>query len=412
MIRPIVGIVASDRVVPKKADVVVIGGGIVGASAALALAERGLKVALCEKGRIAGEQSSRNWGWCRRMGRDPAELPLGIESLRLWSGLNERVAAETGFRRTGISYLAEKPREMAALERMHDDGRRHGVDTRLLSAEDAATLLPGLSRHVLGALYAPDDGRAEPALATPAIAAAARRLGAAIFTQCAVRGVETAGGRVASVITERGPIQTQAVLLAGGAWSRVFAGNAGVELPVLKLLSSVMRTLPLEGPPEIAVGNGEFGFRKRLDGGYTIAHRGASQAQITPDSFRLFWTFLPALMGQRRELRLRLDKMFFEELKTPRRWALDAKSPFEAVRVLDPEPSASILSEARAKLVRAFPAFAPMVEAERWGGVIDATPDGVPVISAIAHRPGLYVATGFSGHGFGIGPAQANSPPT
>jgi glycine/D-amino acid oxidase-like deaminating enzyme len=404
VIRPVADIVVSNEAVPREVDVVIVGGGIIGASTALVLAERGQKVALCEKGRIAGEQSSRNWGWVRRMGRDPAELPLGVESLRLWADLNERVGAETGFRTTGISYLAETPDEMDGLERMHADARRHGVDTRLLTPAAAAELLPGLSRSVLGALHAPDDGRAEPTLATAAITRAAQRLGASVLTQCAVRGVETTGGRVTGVVTERGPIRADAVLLAGGAWSRLFAGNAGFDLPVLKLLSSVFRTQPLDGPPELAVGNGEFGFRKRLDGGYTIAHRGASQAEITPDSFRLFWTFLPAFRGQRRELRLHLGKMFFEELKTPRRWALDAKSPFEAVRVLDPEPSASILSQARARLVRAFPAFAPMVEAERWAGVIDATPDGVPIISAVAHRPGLYVATGFSGHGFGIGP--------
>jgi glycine/D-amino acid oxidase-like deaminating enzyme len=83
---------------PAEVDVVVIGGGIIGASTALFLAERGVSVALCEKGRIAGEQSSRNWGWCRKMGRDLAEVPLAVESLRLWEGMNARTQAETGFR--------------------------------------------------------------------------------------------------------------------------------------------------------------------------------------------------------------------------------------------------------------------------------------------------------------------------
>lgn len=94
---------------PAKADVVVIGGGIVGASIALFLAERGVSVVLCEKGEIAGEQSSRNWGWCRKAGRDHAEIPLAIESLRLWEGMNARTNAETGFRQTGIVYLCDTP---------------------------------------------------------------------------------------------------------------------------------------------------------------------------------------------------------------------------------------------------------------------------------------------------------------
>src|SRR6478609_3672332 len=87
---------------PAKADVVVIGGGIVGASIALFLAERGVSVVLCEKGEIAGEQSSRNWGWCRKMGRDPREVPLATEALRLWNGMNQMIGAESGFRRSGI----------------------------------------------------------------------------------------------------------------------------------------------------------------------------------------------------------------------------------------------------------------------------------------------------------------------
>ena len=101
---------------PAEADVVVIGGGIVGASTALFLAERGVSVALCEKGTIAGEQSSRNWGWCRKMGRDLAEVPLAVESLRLWEGMNARTNAETGFRQTGIVYLCETANEAAKHE--------------------------------------------------------------------------------------------------------------------------------------------------------------------------------------------------------------------------------------------------------------------------------------------------------
>lgn len=74
------------------------------------------------------------------------------------------------------------------------------------------------------------------------------------------------------------------------------------------------------------------------------------------------------------------------------------------MRVLDPEPAAGILHEARRNLSAAFPAFARMEEAERWGGLIDVTPDAVPVISSAPQIPGLFIATGFSGHGFGLGP--------
>ena len=128
------------------------------------------------------------------------------------------------------------------------------------------------------------------------------------------------------------------VVLAGGAWSRLFCGNLGVELPQLKLLASVMRTGPVEGAPDRAAGADNFAFRKRFDGGYTIARRNANVAELNPDSFRLFFDFLPALVTQWHELRLRVGRSFLEEWRIPRRWALDAETPFETVRTLDPAP--------------------------------------------------------------------------
>src|SRR5580700_4337509 len=113
---PRVDPVASDEALPPQADVVIVGGGIIGTSAALFLAQKGVSVALCEKGHIAGEQSSRNWGWCRKMARDPREIPLVIESLRLWERMNETVEAETGFRTCGIMYLADSPEHLARQE--------------------------------------------------------------------------------------------------------------------------------------------------------------------------------------------------------------------------------------------------------------------------------------------------------
>lgn len=397
--------VASDPRPPNKTDVVVVGGGIIGVSAAYSLAKKGVSVALCEKGVIAGEQSSRNWGWCRVMNRDPAEIPLCLESLRMWGKINREVGAETGFRRAGIAYVCETPHQLAMHEAWLQRAREYQVNMRLLDAKMADSIFPELTRRWLGALISPDDGRAEPQLAVPAMAEAARRLGTCIVTTCAVRGVETSGGSISGVVTERGRIACNTVLVAGGAWSRLFCGAHGIEFPQLKVLASVLRTAPMPGLTECAVGAPDFAFHKRLDGGYTIAPRGEYLVPIVPETFKLFFKFLPAFIRDRQELRLRIGRPFLDELRTPRRWALDEPSPFEKVRVLDPEPSHSSLEKVEAKVVQAYPGFRGMKIVERWAGLVDATPDALPVISPIRSTPGFFLASGFSGHGFGIGPA-------
>jgi glycine/D-amino acid oxidase-like deaminating enzyme len=401
---PPVDLVRSDVELPERVTVVVVGGGIIGATTALFLAEKGVSVALVEKGRIGGEQSSRNWGWCRSMGRDIGEIPLALESLRLWRGMNERTGRETGYRQPGIVYLCETEKDVAAQEAWLEQARQHQVEARLLRGGELDAVMPGASANFVAGLHTPTDGRAEPMHAAPAIAEAARDHGARIFTSCAARGLDIHNGRVVGVITEKGRIRCNAAVLAGGAWSRLFAGAAGLDLPQLKVLGSVFRTKPLVGGPDITGAGNVFAFRKRLDGGYSIARRNANTAELTPDHFRLLTDFFPRLLASRHEIRLRLGKRTWEELRTARRWTMDQTTPFEAVRVLDPAPKQTVLREARTVLSRMFPAFAKMEVADSWAGLMDVTPDAVPVIDEVKQIPGFFIATGFSGHGFGIGP--------
>jgi glycine/D-amino acid oxidase-like deaminating enzyme len=170
------------------------------------------------------------------------------------------------------------------------------------------------------------------------------------------------------------------------------------------VLASVLRTTPLENGPEIATKTLGFSFRRRMDGGYTVATAGTTISQITPDTFRQFRRFLPSLKEYWGALRLRVDGSFVEELRTPRKWRPDEVTPFERTRILDPEPSQAILSKTIRDLRAAFPVFNTVSVAQTWGGMIDVTPDASPIIDALPGTPGLYVSTGFSGHGFGIGP--------
>jgi glycine/D-amino acid oxidase-like deaminating enzyme len=403
-VSPEVDSVATPNALPGPVDVVVIGGGIVGASTALFLQQKGLRVALCEKGVIAGEQSSRNWGWCRAMGRDAREIPLIQESLRIWRRMDGLVGHDVGFRTCGIAYPARTQAELGAHAPWLEHSEKHQLGSRILTADALRALMPGLAGDFAGALYTPGDGRAEPARAAPAIARAVIAGGGTVLTNCAVRAVETTAGRVSGVVTERGSIAAGAVVLAGGAWSRLFCGNMDLDLPQLKVLGSVLRTAPIAGGPEISAAGSDYGFRKRADGGYSLAHGGLSTFDITPDAFRLFSAFLPALKSERKGLKLRLSRQFLAKLRQKRRWAADTVSPFEETRILDPEPDAKLLAAAMAAFRRLHPAFADAREVQRWGGMIDVTPDAVPVISDIAALPGFFVATGFSGHGFGLGP--------
>ena len=194
-------------------------------------------------------------------------------------------------------------------------------------------------------------------------------------------------------------------MLAGGAWSRLFCGNAGIDLPQLKVLGSVFRTAPLER----RAGDRRRAARcSRSASGWMAAIRSRGATPTSPTSRRTrsacCCDYLPTLKQNYGEIRLRFGRRFLEEWRTTRRWSLDEATPFEAVRVLDPAPRQAVLAEARSVLSRCFPAFARMQVAESWGGLIDVTPDAVPVIGEVAAIPGFFLATGFSGHGFGIGP--------
>ena len=402
---PYVVPVHGDADLPDEVDVVVIGGGIVGSSTALELVESGLRVALCEKGGIGKEQSSRNWGWVRISRRDPREVPLMAEALRIWKSLDERTGRDTGYRRSGIMFTCATDAQYAEHERWNRNLEGYQLESRMVSAGEFAGLVPQNNIDLKGALYTAADGRAEPQKATPAIAEAARDRGAHVLTECAVRTIETAGGAICGVITERGAIKCKAVVLAGGAWSNLFAGNIGVDFPQLKVMNSVIRTRPLEGGPEQAIWHNDFAIRKRQDGGYTIASGHENIVNIVPKSFRYAKAFLPALRKEWRSLNFRFGWRFLDEARIPNRWSPDEPSPFEYNRVLDPVPSKRLGDRAMAAAKRAFPVLAQARIAQRWAGYIDVTPDAVPVISAIDKAPGFFVASGFSGHGFGIGPA-------
>lgn len=389
---------------PEQVDVVVIGGGIIGTSVAYELAKQGVAVALFEKGVIGGEQSGRNWGWVRQQNRDLYELPLAMCSLQRWEELGGEIGLDLGFRRSGILYGTQNEADVARWEKWGKQAKQLGFVSHLLSPKEAHERLGDQARWV-GGIWSPTDGRAEPSLAAPAIAVGAQKLGASVHQRCAVRGLDISAGRVSGVWTERGRVRASQVICCGGAWSSRFCKQYGIDLPSANILGTAFKTT---AAPEVIQGclsMPELCIRRRLDGSYTVAIPGRGQLDLAPQNIRYATKFYPMYRSKiAKKLKLRLNGSFFNGPEAAGRWSNDGVSPFEKIRVLDPAPDRQILNEALGSLVKAFPALEGIKIDHGWGGWIDTTPDLVPVIDEMPHVPGLFIASGFSGHGFGIGP--------
>lgn len=396
--------IATDTDLPQAADCVVIGGGIAGVCAAYWLARAGQSVVLLEKGRIGAEQSSRNWGWCRQQNRDARELPLSTRTLALWEEMSRDIGADLGFRRCGLLYLSNDSAEIEGWAAWGRFARAEGVDTRMLTATEAAERGRATGQGWLGGVWSPTDGTADPAVAAPRIAEGARRHGAVVVQGCAARGIERAAGAVSAVVTERGTIRTPCAVVAGGAWAGSFLHQIGIRFPQLSVRSSILSVAPgAEGLPA-ALHTAAVSVTRRGDGGHTLAISGRSNVDPTPNTFRDGPAFLPMFRRRWRSLAPGGRQGWAAEFETRRIWALDRETPMERHRILDPKPSARLIAETLRRARHLLPALQGVPVQAEWAGYIDSTPDGVPVIDADCGLPGLVLAAGLSGHGFGIGP--------
>ncbi|MEP2532807.1 FAD-dependent oxidoreductase [Shimia sp.] len=391
---------------PTEADVVIVGGGVIGVSTAYYLDRKGLRPVLLEKGRIAGEQSSRNWGWIRQQGRDLVELPIMIEANRLWNEIAADLDADIGLSTCGLTYFSSGEAETTRYEHWLKDAVPLGVDSRILSSREVDALIPGMTQSVPAGLHTASDMKAEPWVAVPAIARAAVRAGAVIVENCAARVLDRSGGRISGVVTEFGLIRAPEVIVAGGAWSSLFLRNEGVSIPQLSVRATVAATQAL---PDVYQGGavGEsLAFRRRGDGGYTLAAAGYHELFVGWDALRNVPKFVPQL---RRAPFGTTYRPFSPEVgypdgwSTKRNWDADQETVFERMRVLNPAPNAGKVEQVRAGFQALFPALGDVRITTSWAGMIDTMPDIVPVVDR-APVPGLSICTGMCGHGFGIGP--------
>jgi len=400
--------VDSSPSLPPTADAVIIGAGIVGTFAAYYLAQRGMKVALVEKGRVGAEQSSRNWGWCRQQNRDARELPMATKSLELWERFAADSGEKTGFRRCGLLYLSNDDEELATWARWRDFARTVGVTTQVLSATEATQRAAWTGKPWKGGVFSPTDGTADPASAAPAVARALLKLGGTVLQECAARGVEREGGRISAVVTEKGTIRTKVAVLSAGAWASSFCRQLGIRFPQATVRQSSAAISPGAGELPDALHTKAISITRRADGGHTLAISGRGRVDPTAQFLRFSPQFLPMFLRRWRSLApggLEGIRSGHESLA---RWRLDRPTPMERMRVLDPSVDESAVRLMYERAAALIPAIRERTITAKWAGYIDSTPDGVPGIGEVTGIPGLVLAAGFSGHGFGIGPGAGH----
>jgi len=385
----------------RTADVVVIGGGIAGTATAYYLAKRGMSVIVCEKGEVAGEQSSRNWGFVRQQRRDPAEIPLMMASNKIWQDLSRELNTDIEWIQGGNLNLFDDEKAQANCEAWLEHARAHGLESQLVSKRELDALIPGNNIDRKGGLFTPSDGQAEPTKVTEAFQRAAAGRGATFLTHCAVLEIETTGGAVSGVITERGGFATKTVVLAAGAWTGRMMRTLGLKFPQLWVKGSVARTTAAPIISHAGTWSG-VAFRQRRDGTMNVSQPSADH-DITMDTILNAPRFVGSFRTARRDVRLHLNRMFLDTIMGPFSKAAFRRE-LQRYRILDPAPNLQVLAQSMAKLKDILP-MTKDIEIERsWAGYIDLTPDMLPTLDSIDRPAGLVIASGFSGHGFGMGP--------
>ncbi|EJI1747206.1 FAD-binding oxidoreductase [Salmonella enterica] len=410
--KPRVGFVdGMEGPLPEQADAVVIGAGILGIMTAINLVERGLSVVIVEKGNIAGEQSSRFYGQVITYKMTGATFLLHHTGKQRWREMNAKVGADTSYRTQG---RVDVPLDEADLEYVRkwidttskDTGTDIPFKTRMIEGDELKSRLKGASSDWKIAGFEEDSGSLDAEITTFVMAEYAKKIGVKIYTNCAARGIETQGGKISDVVTEKGAIKTSRVVLAGGAWSRLFMQNLDINLPTLPAYQSQQI---ISGAPGAPGGNvalpGNIFFREQADGTYATSPR-VIIAPIIKESFIYGYKYIPLISEPDFPVHISLNEQLINSLMQPTHWKLNEISPFEKNRDMVAVPDIAGLDESLEKLRAEFPAFRESKLVDRWGGAMAIAPDEDPVISAVKEYPGLVINTA-TGWGMTESPVSA-----
>lgn len=349
-------------------DIVIVGGGINGCATAYHLAREGHRVVVVERYAPAAMASGWTLAGVRQSGRHPAELRLARTAVQLWPTLDEELGAETGYRQDGNLRLARNEDEVAVIRRLVDDQRHAGLDLTFLPDNEAVRAIStAIAPSVLAASFCPTDGHADPNAAVEAFRAAAERHGAEFRLGEGARSLEVKGDRITGVVTDRIRIDCGACVVAAGIHANDLLTPLGLTVPLRVPMVTVLQTdrLPPLLKPVLGVANANMAARQQVDGRLRVT----SGAEAWHGAM--------------------------EETQTPAGLTPSVNPTVESVwRTIE-------------TVTDVLPVFREARIARIWAGLLDLTPDALPVIEAVPEVAGLVIATGFSGHGFGIAPATA-----
>jgi len=268
-LRRLHGRLGSDEL-PRRADVVVLGGGIVGLAAAYELAEQGMKVCLLDRSQAGSAQSTRNWGFIRQQGRSVEELPIMIEATQMWLELEKRLGCDMDLVQGGNLRLTDSPDRAEDYRRWIDMARSFGLDSRVARAEEVEQIMPGFAGRYLMAIFTPSDGQVNPVKAVAAYVHALRALDVEIYEDYKATAIVTAANQVVGVQTDDGFIGTSTVVLAAGAGSKALLRSVGLEVPIHFVGQTVALTTAVPKLTNACVWTGKIGFRQARSGGIVL----------------------------------------------------------------------------------------------------------------------------------------------
>src|SRR5215211_2383138 len=389
---------------PPTADVVVVGAGICGVTTAEALARRGARVVVVEKEfGPAMEQSGRAQGAIRVQGREAAELPLAVESLAIWKAVADH-GEEFELRFGGNLYLCTTDEEVLRATELQDVAHTGGLgDVKMLSPAEARAIVPAATAGFLAGMWSPRDAQCLPRGATEFFARRAAAGGARFHYGTLAERIVEAGGKLRGLETSRGRIEAPAVVVTGGIWTAHLVATVGLSVPVMPVAVSQCETEPVEPLIEPTLRCFTFGARQRPNGQISLS---AGMNTIVDHygslaSLRHARTWMSRYRANRKAIRLRVD--WARLAREVRGRSIGAAAHMG--RQVERAPNRKLMDASLSAAAQIIPRLRDVRITRYWAGLIDMSPDGLPVIDGSAGPEGLVIVTGLSGHGLALGPA-------